>query len=98
MSMRVLQESWDESNKKGMKGGGGGGVERTKCLPAHINTDSDWCGALSVYEIEINTSIKPAKVALEKPICQLFKIKRFFDYCKFYSGMCCTELFHMGRI
>ena len=65
---------------------------------AHINTDSDWCGALSVYEIEINTSIKPAKVALEKPICQLFKIKRFFDYCKFYSGMCCAELFDMGAI
>ena len=65
---------------------------------AHINTDSDWCGALSVYEIEINTSIKRAKVALEKPICQLFEIKRFFDYCKFYSGMCCAELFHMGRI
>ena len=65
---------------------------------AHINADSDWCGALSVYEIEINTLIKPAKVALEKPIRQLFKIKRFFDYCKFYSGMCCAELFDMGRI
>ena len=35
MSMQVRRESWDESNKKGMKGGGEGGVERMKRLPAN---------------------------------------------------------------
>ena len=46
MSMRVHRESWDESNKKGMKGGGEGGVERTKRLPANSRIFEKLCSPI----------------------------------------------------
>ena len=46
MSMRVCQESWDESNKKEMKGGGEGGVERTKRLLANSRIFEKLCSPI----------------------------------------------------
>ena len=71
VSARVRRESWDESEKKGMRGRGRGAKETLARKPhdfeklrSPTNAAFDWCGAGSVDYFALETSIKPGMFCL----------------------------------